>query len=115
MQRSCQLKFHVRDNKVLTYLLIFPFQVEPETIKLQAAKAIPNVHDIHQNFDRFFFTSRSIAYDESAMAVLSMFDDMGFIQRYRIKREPLTKYVVTLIDSVVSCQSEVHLFMELFL
>ena len=31
-------------------------------------------------------------YDDTVAAVMSMYDDMGFIQKYRIKKEPLAKY-----------------------
>ena len=60
-------------------------------VKWHAVKAVPSIQSIHPNFDRFYFTPRTILYDESALATMSMFEDMGFIQRYRIKREPLTK------------------------
>nr|CAI5822288.1 unnamed protein product [Callosobruchus analis] len=53
----------------------------------------PNPHD-YPNFNDFSFTPRKILHRELPCFVLKMFEDLNFIDEFRIKKDILTRFIL---------------------
>ncbi|CAH2016212.1 unnamed protein product [Acanthoscelides obtectus] len=53
----------------------------------------PNPHD-YPNFDDFSFTPRKILHRELPCFVLKMFEELNFIEEFRIKKDILTRFIL---------------------
>ncbi|CAI9590034.1 unnamed protein product [Staurois parvus] len=64
---------------------------EEETKKLQS-KGILRTSQIDPSFSQFCYTPRSLPEDDTIMAILSMFEDMSFLNNYKIDRTTLVRF-----------------------
>lgn len=53
----------------------------------------PNPHS-HADFDKFTFVPRKVLAKETPCYVLKMFNDLNFIEKFRIKKETLTRFIL---------------------
>ncbi|KFP82218.1 cGMP-dependent 3',5'-cyclic phosphodiesterase, partial [Apaloderma vittatum] len=56
-------------------------------------EGIQPVSTIDPNFASFTYTPRSLPEDDTSMAILSMLQDMNFINNYKMDRQTLTRWV----------------------
>ncbi|UYV60751.1 PDE2A, partial [Cordylochernes scorpioides] len=66
---------------------------QEEYIKL-ASEPIPPMDYFHREFDTFSFTPRSIPDNLTPLAVMFMFEDLGFISRFQLSKSTLAKFIL---------------------
>ena len=62
-----------------------------------AQEEIKKVHEINDKFGDFDFVPRAMSEPCTPSAVLSILDDLGFIDKWSISRETLTRQVYSSI------------------
>ncbi|XP_019621738.1 PREDICTED: cGMP-dependent 3',5'-cyclic phosphodiesterase-like isoform X2 [Branchiostoma belcheri] len=81
-------------SKLSNELMMYHMKVnEDETARLIVDK-IPAITSIHPDVFVFSFTPRVIYDDQTTLCCLAMFEDMGMINRWRIQKETLVKFVL---------------------
>ncbi|XP_078683498.1 cGMP-dependent 3',5'-cyclic phosphodiesterase-like isoform X5 [Branchiostoma floridae x Branchiostoma belcheri] len=81
-------------SKLSNELMMYHMKVnEDETARLIVDK-IPAITSIHPDVSVFSFTPRVIYDDQTTLCCLAMFEDMGMINRWRIQKETLVKFVL---------------------
>ncbi|XP_073517181.1 cGMP-dependent 3',5'-cyclic phosphodiesterase isoform X1 [Phyllobates terribilis] len=73
-------------------MMMYHMKVCDEEAKKLESDGIPAVSTIDPNFANFTYTPRSLPDDDTAVATLSMFEDMGFISNYKIDRMTLIRF-----------------------
>jgi cGMP-dependent 3',5'-cyclic phosphodiesterase len=69
--------------------------IAPEDILRLTVRDIPNPESFHPDFNRFCFVPRSIGTGDTYVeAALSMFKDLGFIDKYRLRRRTLARFLL---------------------
>ncbi|XP_075054440.1 cGMP-dependent 3',5'-cyclic phosphodiesterase isoform X3 [Mixophyes fleayi] len=85
--REAQFRSHLANEMMMYHMKV----CEDETKKLQS-NGIPPVSQIDPSFDSFCYTPRSLPEDDTTMATLSMFEDMTFVNNYKIDRTTLIRF-----------------------
>ncbi|KFR14361.1 cGMP-dependent 3',5'-cyclic phosphodiesterase, partial [Opisthocomus hoazin] len=67
-------------------------QVSDDEYTKLLSEGIQPVSTIHPNFASFTYTPRSLPEDDTSMAILSMLQDMNFINTYKMDRQTLTRF-----------------------
>ncbi|XP_072040960.1 cGMP-dependent 3',5'-cyclic phosphodiesterase-like isoform X4 [Amphiura filiformis] len=57
-------------------------------------KVVPKTESFHPEFAKFSYSPRGIPESDTISAVITMFDDMGMIQRWRINKNTLAQFIV---------------------
>ncbi|XP_043928713.1 cGMP-dependent 3',5'-cyclic phosphodiesterase [Protopterus annectens] len=73
-------------------MMMYHMKVCSEEVKKVLMHDIQPVNMFHPNFARFSYTPRSLPEDSTAMAILSMFEDMGFTTNYKIDQQILARF-----------------------
>lgn len=81
-------------SKLSNELMIYHMQVSNEEVIALVSAAIPPPSFFLQDIQLFSCKPREIGYENSARAVLSMFEDLGFISRHRIRIDCLARFVL---------------------
>ncbi|BFZ24366.1 hypothetical protein BsWGS_27405 [Bradybaena similaris] len=82
-------------NSLANELMMFHMkQVALEEVRKMAETRIPPVATFSSNFDSFDFPPRLIADSQTVMSCLSMFEDLGFTNRWRFKIETLVRFLL---------------------
>ncbi|KAF1421099.1 cGMP-dependent 3',5'-cyclic phosphodiesterase, partial [Spheniscus magellanicus] len=68
-------------------------QVSDDEYTKLLSEGIQPVSTIDPNFANFTYTPRSLPEDDTSMAILSMLQDMNFINNYKMDRQTLTRWV----------------------
>ncbi|XP_015586833.1 cGMP-dependent 3',5'-cyclic phosphodiesterase isoform X2 [Cephus cinctus] len=78
-------------NKLSNELMMYHMKVEAE-----AVQTLLNCRDDHniKDFDQFHFSPRNVPYRHMPCYILKMFDELGFIRYYRIKRTTLARFIL---------------------
>ncbi|NXW84286.1 PDE2A phosphodiesterase, partial [Alopecoenas beccarii] len=69
-----------------------PPQVSDDEYTKLLSEGIQPVATIDPNFASFTYTPRSLPEDDTSMAILSMLQDMNFINTYKMDRQTLTRF-----------------------
>ncbi|BFZ15143.1 hypothetical protein BsWGS_18182 [Bradybaena similaris] len=69
-------------------------QVPTEEVKIMAEMTIPEVTMFSPNFDSFDFPPRTVPESQTVLSCLSMFEDLGFLSRWRIKLDTLVRFLL---------------------
>ncbi|XP_018421550.1 PREDICTED: cGMP-dependent 3',5'-cyclic phosphodiesterase-like, partial [Nanorana parkeri] len=85
--REAQFRSHLANEMMMYHMKV----CEEETNKLQS-KGIQLVSQIDPNFAQFCYTPRSLPEDDTIMAILSMFEDMNFVNNYKMDRTTLVRF-----------------------
>ncbi|NXQ23592.1 PDE2A phosphodiesterase, partial [Alaudala cheleensis] len=67
-------------------------QVSDDEYTKLLSEGIQPVSSIDPNFASFTYTPRSLPEDDTSMAILSMLQDMNFINNYKMDRQTLTRF-----------------------
>uniref|UniRef100_A0AAF5DFW3 Phosphodiesterase n=2 Tax=Strongyloides stercoralis TaxID=6248 RepID=A0AAF5DFW3_STRER len=92
-----KLQEYHRRNHMAAEVLVqgSTMSISPEDILRLSFRKIPEPTSFHHNFNSFQFIPRSIGTgDIYVEASLSMFDELGFIEKYRIRQSTLAKFLL---------------------
>lgn len=81
-------------NRLANELMIFHMQISPDDVERLLSRDIPAVTLWGVEFDRFPFPPREIPEPETPLCVLAMFEDLGFLSRWRIRKDTLVRFVL---------------------
>ncbi|KAL4647098.1 cGMP-dependent 3',5'-cyclic phosphodiesterase isoform X1 [Arapaima gigas] len=73
-------------------MMMYHMKVSDEEVSKLLTSGIEPVHKIHPSFAEFTYTPRSLPDDSTPMGILSMFEDMGFINTYKIDLHTLARF-----------------------
>lgn len=73
-------------------MMMYHMKVSDEERTKLLTFGIQPVNEIHPSFAYFTYTPRSLPDDDTPMAILSMFEDMGFINTYKIDIQTLARF-----------------------
>lgn len=73
-------------------MMMYHMKVSEEEVTKLLYTGVEPVQIIHPNFAEFTYTPRSLSDDSTPMGVLSMFEDMGFINTYKIDLHTLARF-----------------------
>ncbi|XP_067307593.1 cGMP-dependent 3',5'-cyclic phosphodiesterase isoform X2 [Pseudorasbora parva] len=73
-------------------MMMYHMKVSEEEVTKLLYTGLEPVQNIHPNFAEFTYTPRSLPDDSTPMGVLSMFEDMGFINTYKIDMHTLARF-----------------------
>ncbi|XP_034024080.1 cGMP-dependent 3',5'-cyclic phosphodiesterase isoform X2 [Thalassophryne amazonica] len=73
-------------------MMMYHMKVSQEEVSKVLVPGIEPVKKFHSCFAEFMYTPRSLSDDDTPMGVLSMFEDMGFINTYKIDLHTLTRF-----------------------
>ncbi|NXN48408.1 PDE2A phosphodiesterase, partial [Rynchops niger] len=89
--RGAQLGTHWEPGHSTGHWQWLPQVSDDEYTKL-LSEGIQPVSTIDPNFASFTYTPRSLPEDDTSMAILSMLQDMNFINNYKMDRQTLTRF-----------------------
>lgn len=92
MYQKLQISQH--RNNLANELMIYHMQVAHEEVQELSQSDIPPPSYWHQDFMKFHYPPREIPENDTALACLTMFEDLGFISRWRIKRDTLARFML---------------------
>ncbi|XP_073673703.1 cGMP-dependent 3',5'-cyclic phosphodiesterase isoform X2 [Garra rufa] len=73
-------------------MMMYHMKVSEEEVTKLLHTGIEPVQKIHQDFAEFTYTPRSLPDDSTPMGILSMFEDMGFTNTYKIDLHTLARF-----------------------
>uniref|UniRef100_A0A671S4J4 Phosphodiesterase n=1 Tax=Sinocyclocheilus anshuiensis TaxID=1608454 RepID=A0A671S4J4_9TELE len=73
-------------------MMMYHMKVSEEEVTKLLHSGIEPVQKIHPDFSEFTYTPRSLPDDSTPMGVLSMFEDMGVINTYKINLHTLARF-----------------------
>ncbi|XP_071786244.1 cGMP-dependent 3',5'-cyclic phosphodiesterase-like isoform X3 [Asterias amurensis] len=80
-------------SKLANELMMYHMKGAEEDIKpLLSRDLVPKPEVFHPQMANFTYSPRGIPENDTIMAVISMFYDMGFVQRYRIRHSTLVNF-----------------------
>ncbi|MEE6473326.1 hypothetical protein FKM82_009957 [Ascaphus truei] len=85
--REAQFRSRLANEMMMYHMKV----CEDETKKLQN-NGILSVSEIDLNFASFIYTPRSLPEDDTTAAILTIFEDMGFVNNYKIDRPTLARF-----------------------
>ncbi|KAK3099330.1 hypothetical protein FSP39_002735 [Pinctada imbricata] len=92
MYKKLQLSQH--RNRLTNELMIYHMQVSYEDVLAHVQNEIPPTVKWSPDFDKFPYPPREIPENDTTLACLTMFEDLGFITRWRIKKETLIRFTL---------------------
>ncbi|KAM9852776.1 cGMP-dependent 3',5'-cyclic phosphodiesterase [Aulostomus maculatus] len=84
---EAQFRSHLA-NEMMKYHM----KVSEEEVSKLLVTGIEPIKEIHSCFAEFTYTPRSLPDDTTPMCILSMFEDMGFINTYKIDMQTLARF-----------------------
>uniref|UniRef100_A0A8C7EG70 Phosphodiesterase n=1 Tax=Nothoprocta perdicaria TaxID=30464 RepID=A0A8C7EG70_NOTPE len=73
-------------------MMMYHMKVSDDEYTKLLSEGIQPVSTIDPNFASFTYTPRSLPEDDTSMAILSMLQDMNFINTYKMDRQTLTRF-----------------------
>ncbi|KAL0973490.1 hypothetical protein UPYG_G00204670 [Umbra pygmaea] len=73
-------------------MMMYHMKVSEEEVTHLLSNGLEPVSEIHPCFAEFTYTPRSLPDDNTPMGILSMFEDMGFINAYKIDVHTLARF-----------------------
>ncbi|KAF7219112.1 cGMP-dependent 3',5'-cyclic phosphodiesterase isoform X4 [Nothobranchius furzeri] len=73
-------------------MMMYHMKVSEEEVSKLLVTGIEPVKEIHPCYAEFTYTPRSLPDDTTPLCVLSMFEDMGFINTYKIDLQTLARF-----------------------
>ncbi|XP_071484459.1 cGMP-dependent 3',5'-cyclic phosphodiesterase-like [Diadema antillarum] len=75
-------------------LMMYHMKVAEDETENVVSKSVPSVSEFNPRMANFTFSPRCIPDGETIKACLSMFEDMGMVNRWRINRSTLAKFIM---------------------
>ncbi|KAL0994287.1 hypothetical protein UPYG_G00120250 [Umbra pygmaea] len=79
-------------SQLANEMMKYHMMVSDEEVTRLLTVGIQPVEEIHPSFSSFTYTPRSLADDSTPSAIMSMFEDMGFINTYKINMSTLARF-----------------------
>ncbi|XP_064837602.1 cGMP-dependent 3',5'-cyclic phosphodiesterase-like [Oncorhynchus masou masou] len=79
-------------SQLANEMMKYHMMVSDEEVTRLLTVGIQAVGEIHPRFSSFTYTPRSLSEDSTPTAVISMFEDMGFINTYKINMNTLARF-----------------------
>ncbi|KAM9498461.1 cGMP-dependent 3',5'-cyclic phosphodiesterase-like [Salvelinus alpinus] len=79
-------------SQLANEMMKYHMMVSDEEVTRLLTVGIQAVGEIHPSFSSFTYTPRSLSDDSTPTAVISMFEDMGFINTYKINMHTLARF-----------------------
>ncbi|XP_036846066.1 cGMP-dependent 3',5'-cyclic phosphodiesterase [Oncorhynchus mykiss] len=79
-------------SQLANEMMKYHMMVSDEEVTRLLTVGIQAVGEIHPSFSSFTYTPRSLSDDSTPTAVISMFEDMGFINTYKINMNTLARF-----------------------
>ncbi|KAJ8347833.1 hypothetical protein SKAU_G00264220 [Synaphobranchus kaupii] len=73
-------------------MMMYHMKVSEEEVTKLLSNGSMSVSEIHPCFAEFTYTPRSLADESTPMGILSMFEDMGFINTYKINLHTMARF-----------------------
>lgn len=81
-------------SKLSNELMMYHMKVPDEEVTHLVSSALPSTREIHPDFAAFSFFPRVLPIQDSTAAVFSIFSELGMIQRWRIDRHSLGRFLL---------------------
>ncbi|XP_067663300.1 cGMP-dependent 3',5'-cyclic phosphodiesterase-like isoform X2 [Haliotis asinina] len=81
-------------NSLANELMMFHMKVTTDEVRDLISSDMLSVHGISPIFDKFHYAPRTIPEADTPVACLSMFEDLGLITKFRIKKDTLARFVL---------------------
>jgi len=81
-------------SKLSNELMMYHMKVPEDEVTSLVATAMPSTRDYDPSFNSFAFSPRSLPMAQSTAAVFSMFSELGMIQRWRIDKHSLGRFLL---------------------
>ncbi|XP_077518864.1 cGMP-dependent 3',5'-cyclic phosphodiesterase-like isoform X3 [Amblyomma americanum] len=81
-------------SKLSNELMMYHMLVSSEDVKQLVNSEVPPLTSFSPDFAKFSFTPRIIPERTTLVVVIAMFEDLGFISRFKIPRDSLAKFVL---------------------
>uniref|UniRef100_A0A674JRX0 Phosphodiesterase n=1 Tax=Terrapene triunguis TaxID=2587831 RepID=A0A674JRX0_9SAUR len=91
---EAQYRSHVANE-----MMMYHMKVSDEEYKKLLSDGICPVESIDYRFADFTYTPRSLPEDDTPMAILSMLQDMNFINNYKMDRQTLARWARSLLGT----------------
>ncbi|XP_052278035.1 cGMP-dependent 3',5'-cyclic phosphodiesterase-like isoform X8 [Dreissena polymorpha] len=75
-------------------LMMYHMKVSPDDVTGLSSCDIPHPRMIHPDFIQFSYAPRTLPEDRTLLACLSMFEDLNLLNRWRIKRETIARFIL---------------------
>jgi len=83
-------------SKLANEMMMYHMQFNQQEVEKYTSKPFPSKNDIDSSMDKFNFMPRIVLADfDSVKVVLSMFQDLGFCERWKIRENTLVRFVLT--------------------
>lgn len=81
-------------SKLSNELMMYHMKVPEEDVTALVSTALPTTKEIHPSFASFSFSPRTIPLSSSTAAVFSIFSELGMINRWRIDKHSLGRFLL---------------------
>merc|ERR1719237_204078 len=81
-------------SKLSNELMMYHMKVPEDEVTSLVATALPSTGDYHPSFGSFTFSPRTLPMAQSTAAVFSIFSELGMIQRWRIDKHSLGRFLL---------------------
>ncbi|CAE1170954.1 PDE2A [Acanthosepion pharaonis] len=88
-----KLEVSQQRNQLANELMIFHMQVSPEEARQLSTETV-NFNEMVPNFDKFIYAPRWMPEAETCKAVVAMFEDLGFLTKWRIRNDTLIRFIL---------------------
>ncbi|KAK4470061.1 hypothetical protein MN116_006527 [Schistosoma mekongi] len=82
-------------NELNTELVAYHMKISDDEVNQLVNHKVTNLTDLHPNFNEISFLTRSINEHNSTIAIMIMFDQLGFIKHWNIQRSTLACFILT--------------------
>ncbi|KAK6322286.1 hypothetical protein J4Q44_G00070780 [Coregonus suidteri] len=79
-------------SQLANEMMKYHMMVSEEEVTRLLTVGIQPVGEIHPRFSNFTYTPRSLSDDSTPTAIISMFEDMGFVNTYKINMHTLARF-----------------------
>ncbi|CAH8528317.1 unnamed protein product [Schistosoma turkestanicum] len=86
-------------NELNIELVAYHMKIPPNEIAQLVNHKLENVTELHPNFNEIDFLARSISENDSTVAVMLMFENLGFVQKWQMCQSDLACFILTVKKS----------------
>ncbi|TNN12732.1 cGMP-dependent 3',5'-cyclic phosphodiesterase, partial [Schistosoma japonicum] len=82
-------------NELNTELVAYHMKITDNEVNQLVDHTIKNLTDLHPNFNEITFLTRNVNEQDSIIAIMIMFNQLGFIKHWNIQRSTLACFILT--------------------
>uniref|UniRef100_A0AAZ3RJ04 Phosphodiesterase n=1 Tax=Oncorhynchus tshawytscha TaxID=74940 RepID=A0AAZ3RJ04_ONCTS len=96
-------------SQLANEMMKYHMMVSEEEVTRLLTVGIQPVGEIYPSFSSFTYTPRSLSDDSTPTAIISMFEDMGFINTYKINMHTLARFCL-MVKRAFFCFRDIEMF-----